>query len=138
MTVAIVGAALLALGRAEVTKLAFGSCSKPSLPQPLWGAIREYGPHVWVWGGDNVYADERPTRAQKAAGETVWRWVGPRAPHVNVSHQVLVDCTKVTNADRKARLRDLTVHPDEVMAPRRVHERVLVGKTRPATLARVC
>ena len=79
MTVAIVGAALLALGRAEVTKLAFGSCSKPSLPQPLWGAIREYGPHVWVWGGDNVYADERPTRAQKAAGETVWRWVGPNA-----------------------------------------------------------
>jgi alkaline phosphatase D len=37
--------------------LAFGSCSKPNLPQPLWTDVRALRPDVWAWIGDNVYAD---------------------------------------------------------------------------------
>jgi alkaline phosphatase D len=34
-----------------------GSCSKSDLPQPLWAPILEHEPDMWVWLGDNVYAD---------------------------------------------------------------------------------
>lgn len=37
--------------------LAFGSCSKPKLPQPLWPDICDTRPDVWAWLGDIVYAD---------------------------------------------------------------------------------
>lgn len=37
--------------------LAFGSCNKQELPQPLWDPILENRPDVFVWGGDNIYAD---------------------------------------------------------------------------------
>jgi alkaline phosphatase D len=37
--------------------LAFGSCSKPSLPQPLWSWVRALTPDAWMWLGDIVYAD---------------------------------------------------------------------------------
>eukprot|EP01134_Creolimax_fragrantissima_P006551 CFRG6551T1 len=40
-------------------KLAFGSCSKHHLPQPVWPRVLEYDPQVWVWLGDAVYADKR-------------------------------------------------------------------------------
>ncbi|KAL7532916.1 hypothetical protein ACHAWF_004284 [Thalassiosira exigua] len=38
-------------------RVAFGSCSHPSLPQPLWGPIRARRPAAFVWGGDAIYAD---------------------------------------------------------------------------------
>ena len=37
--------------------LAFGSCSKPNLAQPLWGDVRNLAPDAWAWLGDIVYAD---------------------------------------------------------------------------------
>lgn len=37
--------------------IAFGSCNKHDLPQPLWQPILEEGPDLWVWLGDNVYGD---------------------------------------------------------------------------------
>lgn len=37
--------------------LAFGSCNKQETPQPLWQPIMENKPDVFVWGGDNIYAD---------------------------------------------------------------------------------
>lgn len=37
--------------------LAFGSCNKPELKNHLWDDILRAKPDVWVWGGDNVYAD---------------------------------------------------------------------------------
>ena len=53
----------LALSRLDVpagsvvTRIAFGSCNKPELPQPLWPAITAFKPDVFVWLGDVVYAD---------------------------------------------------------------------------------
>ncbi|HEY9184660.1 MAG TPA: alkaline phosphatase D family protein [Salegentibacter sp.] len=37
--------------------LAFGSCNRQEAPQPLWEPIMENHPDVFVWGGDNIYAD---------------------------------------------------------------------------------
>ncbi|WPJ95733.1 alkaline phosphatase D family protein [Coraliomargarita algicola] len=42
--------------------IAFGSCNRDELPQPLWPIIADQQPDLWIWGGDNIYADwyERP------------------------------------------------------------------------------
>ena len=37
--------------------LAFGSCNRIDLPNLLWDDILGTKPDVWVWGGDNIYAD---------------------------------------------------------------------------------
>src|SRR5690349_17060160 len=37
--------------------LAFGSCNRPNLPQPLWSDVRALAPDAWAWLGDIVYAD---------------------------------------------------------------------------------
>ena len=37
--------------------IAFGSCNKQDLPQPLWDPIIANQPDVFIWGGDNIYAD---------------------------------------------------------------------------------
>lgn len=37
--------------------IAFGSCNRQDLPQPLWGSIVDNNPDLFIWGGDNVYAD---------------------------------------------------------------------------------
>ncbi len=37
--------------------LAFGSCNRQDEPQPLWEAILKNKPEVFIWGGDNIYAD---------------------------------------------------------------------------------
>ncbi len=41
----------------EITRLAFGSCAKQNLEQPIWEAVLEQKPQVWIWLGDNIYGD---------------------------------------------------------------------------------
>jgi alkaline phosphatase D len=43
--------------RTDTFRIAFGSCNKHDLPQPLWRPIVESRPDLWVWLGDNVYGD---------------------------------------------------------------------------------
>lgn len=40
-----------------LTRIAFGSCSDEDAAQPLWSAIVGTDPDLWVWLGDNIYAD---------------------------------------------------------------------------------
>ena len=42
-----------------VTSIAFGSCNRETLPQPMWNVILAEKPDLWIWGGDNVYGDSR-------------------------------------------------------------------------------
>lgn len=42
---------------APLTTVAFGSCNRQDLPQPLWSDILQQRPQVWVWLGDNIYGD---------------------------------------------------------------------------------
>lgn len=44
---------------AAMTRIAFGSCSKESLPQPIWDAVLAAQPELFVFLGDNVYGDTR-------------------------------------------------------------------------------
>ncbi|WP_109300436.1 alkaline phosphatase D family protein [Aquimarina sp. AU474] len=37
--------------------IAFGSCNKQNSPQPFWKNIIKQEPNVFIWGGDNIYAD---------------------------------------------------------------------------------
>ncbi|KAJ4817803.1 Calcineurin-like metallo-phosphoesterase superfamily protein [Rhynchospora pubera] len=46
-----------------VSRIAFGSCAKQSSPQPIWDAILDFRPDLFVWMGDNIYGDnKRPFR----------------------------------------------------------------------------
>ncbi len=37
--------------------IAFGSCNKTELENPFWDDIIALDPDLWIWGGDNIYAD---------------------------------------------------------------------------------
>jgi len=37
--------------------IAFGSCNKQDLPNPFWDDVLAQDPDIWIWGGDNIYAD---------------------------------------------------------------------------------
>ena len=43
------------------TTIAFGSCNKHDEPQPLWKDIIAAEPDMWIWLGDNIYADTGDT-----------------------------------------------------------------------------
>ncbi|WP_439881859.1 alkaline phosphatase D family protein [Pontibacter sp. MBLB2868] len=38
-------------------RIAFGSCNDQNKPQPLWESIVATKPDLWVWLGDNIYAN---------------------------------------------------------------------------------
>jgi alkaline phosphatase D len=41
----------------SVFKIAFGSCSRQTSKDHLWNEILQKNPNLWMWIGDNVYAD---------------------------------------------------------------------------------
>jgi len=47
------------LGKAIDSKftIAFGSCNKTQIKNMLWEPIVAENPNLWIWGGDNIYAD---------------------------------------------------------------------------------
>ncbi len=53
------GATSLPSGDAGIVRIAFGSCSKESLPQPIWNAVLAAKPELFVFLGDNIYGDTR-------------------------------------------------------------------------------
>lgn len=42
-----------------ISRIAFGSCSNQSAPQPIWNAIINFNPQLFIWLGDNIYGDIR-------------------------------------------------------------------------------
>ncbi len=46
--------------------IAFGSCNDQKMPQPLWPVIAETDPDLWIWMGDNIYADTDDMAVMKA------------------------------------------------------------------------
>lgn len=39
------------------TRIAFGSCSRHNSENQLWNEINNVNPDIWIWAGDNIYAD---------------------------------------------------------------------------------
>lgn len=52
---------------ADTFRVAFGSCNKAVLPQPLWEPILAHQPDVWIWLGDIIYGDTRDMDKLRAA-----------------------------------------------------------------------
>lgn len=48
------------------TIIAFGSCNDEDEPQEMWKEVIAQKPSVWVWGGDNIYADTHDMLLLKA------------------------------------------------------------------------
>lgn len=46
--------------------VSLGSCNKQNNPQPLWEAMAEQNPNIFIWGGDNIYADTENMTKLKA------------------------------------------------------------------------
>lgn len=47
-----------AVADGDVLTVAFGSCNKQNADQDYWNTIGRHRPDVWLWLGDNVYADK--------------------------------------------------------------------------------
>lgn len=44
---------------APLSRIAFGSCANESAPQPIWGEVLNFDPQLFIWLGDNIYADRK-------------------------------------------------------------------------------
>jgi hypothetical protein len=49
---------LLTNSKNSIARILYGSCHSTQLKSPLWPLIVGRNPHVWIFGGDNVYADQ--------------------------------------------------------------------------------
>lgn len=50
-------------------RIAFGSCNRQNLPQPLWDVIAHDQPDLWIWLGDNIYGDSNDMAVLRAKYE---------------------------------------------------------------------
>jgi len=46
-------------------RIAYGSCIDQARDQPMWSPVLAYGPDLFIFGGDNVYASGKPWSLQK-------------------------------------------------------------------------
>lgn len=53
-------------GDKPLARIAFGSCAKQDKPQPIWEAVVETSPELFVFLGDNVYADTEDMDVMRA------------------------------------------------------------------------
>ncbi len=67
--------------------MVFASCNDQKMKQPLWKPIIENQPDVFVWGGDNVYANTDDLSKMKAAYDSVW---------ANPDYKKLASITRIT------------------------------------------
>ena len=49
----------------NVTRIAFGSCNSQFKNQEFWQRIINFKPSLWIWLGDNIYADYFPKEFKK-------------------------------------------------------------------------
>ncbi len=51
--------------------IAFGSCNNQRVKSPIWKAISETDPDLFIWGGDIVYSDTKDMDKMRAAYDVV-------------------------------------------------------------------
>ena len=51
---------------AVLARIAFGSCAKQDQPQPIWDAVIETQPQVFLFLGDNIYGDTKDVDVLRA------------------------------------------------------------------------
>jgi len=61
------GADVLALpANQPLARIAFGSCEKEGRAQPIWESVVAAKPDVFIFAGDNIYADTRDMKVMRA------------------------------------------------------------------------
>jgi alkaline phosphatase D len=55
--------------KGTLTRIAFGSCSHQDREQVLWPDVVRQAPQLWIWMGDNIYADTEDMVVMKAKYE---------------------------------------------------------------------
>lgn len=60
---------LAAAPGAALSRIAFGSCAKQDKEQPIWDAVLEARPDLFIFLGDNIYADTRDPEVMRAKYE---------------------------------------------------------------------
>ena len=50
---------------ASITRIAFGACAKQDKAQPIWDAIGETNPELFIFLGDNIYGDTRDPQVMR-------------------------------------------------------------------------
>jgi alkaline phosphatase D len=53
-------------GEKALSRIAFGSCAKQDKPQPIWDTVVETRPELFVFLGDNIYADTQDMDVMRA------------------------------------------------------------------------
>lgn len=88
----VVGVAVIGSDGSEhglVSRIAFGSCANQSAAQPIWDAVNEFHPQVFIWLGDNIYGDIRRPFSIFGKERTVGPW--KNAPRfIPSSHQEMI------------------------------------------------
>lgn len=59
-----------------LTRIAFGSCSSQAKPQPIWEAINAARPELFIYLGDNIYADTADMTVMREKYDTQLRVPG--------------------------------------------------------------
>ncbi len=52
--------------RKQLQTITFGSCNKENEPQPFWAEMQPLKPDLWIWLGDNIYADTNEDKVFRA------------------------------------------------------------------------
>ena len=53
-----------------ISTIAFGSCNKQHLDQPIWDFVVQNKPDLWIWLGDNIYGDTKNMETLKKKYDT--------------------------------------------------------------------
>lgn len=75
----LAGPAATAQQAGKELRIAFGSCNRHDLPQPLWDDIARDKPNVWIWLGDNIYGDSDDPKVLRAKYDAEFNQEGYRA-----------------------------------------------------------
>src|SRR5438046_491914 len=66
LVVCAIGRPVSAADESLLSRVAFGSCAKQDKPQPIWDAVVERKPELFVFLGDNIYADTQDMDVMRA------------------------------------------------------------------------
>src|SRR3954470_23310662 len=59
-------APLAAAEQPPIARIAFGSCGHKEKPQPIWAAVVKTKPQLFLFLGDNIYADTEDMAVMRA------------------------------------------------------------------------
>ena len=89
--IALLGIAPLTFAAADtpLSTIAFGSCVKEDLPQPIWGPINKTNPDAFIFLGDNIYGDSE----DMAVLRKKWNMLGAQPGYQELKVQATILAT---------------------------------------------